>query len=200
MAAQLSALTDKAVVVLPMGPGQFADSATVSPVNTKTIVLIGRARHKRNEEAARLIAATRAVAENYRVVAVDVSPESAAILRAGLAPDALTIRGRVERSELAQILAEGSVFLSLGVDEGFGFPYIESRYFGCDVIAPDVPITREVLGRDAPGLLAEVDGRALVAALEAWDLVRVRREQRQAHERSWGDTSRVLLDGIERHL
>jgi glycosyltransferase involved in cell wall biosynthesis len=200
VAGQLSLLTNKRIHVLPMGPGQFEGHPIAPPTNTRTIVLIGHARHKRNEEAARLITGTRAVAENYRVVAVDVSRECAEILQAGMSPESLSIRPRVARAVLAEILTESSVFLSLGVDEGFGFPYIESRYFGCDVIAPNIPITREVLGPDCPGLLASIDGDALITALDSWDFHRIERDQQLTQERSWVHASRALLDEVERYV
>lgn len=199
VAAQLSLLTSKPIHVLPLGPGQFEGRPLVEPADTRTIVLLGGAPHKRNEDAARLIVGTPAVATRYRVIAVDVSAECAAILREGMPEGSCSIRARVSRAELAEILTQASVFLALGIAEGFGFPYIESRYFGCHVVAPNVPITREVLGSDSPGLLDSVDGDALLEALDAWDREQIRREQREVAQRSWLQSCQVLLDALERY-
>lgn len=187
IAAQLALLTSKPVAVLPMGPGQFEGHAQPPPRNTKTIVLIGNATHKRNEEAARLLCASELVRETYSVVGVRISDECARILRAGLPEGCVTVHGIVPSLALAEILAGASTYLSLSTTEGFGFPYIEAAYFGSDVVAPDLPLTREVLGANAQ-LVGRVTPTAddLEAALLGWDLARVSALQAAAAARSWG--------------
>jgi glycosyltransferase involved in cell wall biosynthesis len=201
VASQLDVLTRKEVKVLPLGPGQF-EGFEVPPVeNTKTIVLIGNAPHKRNERAATLLVESSLVKEQYRVVGVRVSDRCARILRKNLWPARVAIFGIVPRDALADILTSASVYVSLSTDEGFGFPYVEASYFGCDVVAPDIPITREVLEAGSPTLVRRYPNtHELVTALESWCEHRIERLQRQASRLTWAGTSDALLQHIARHL
>jgi glycosyltransferase involved in cell wall biosynthesis len=190
VASQLALFTARPIRVLPMGPGQFEGYPRPRPRDTKTIVLMGGAAHKRNELAARMLCASRLVREQYSVVGVRVSDECARILHAGMPPGRVDLHGLVPRDALAEILDRSSTYLSLGTTEGFGFPYVEAAYFGCDVIAPDGPLTREVLGgmgRLLPNSTPTAE--ELDVALEGWDEPRISALQASTAARSWTATA-----------
>lgn len=201
VATQLDALTGKEVRVLPLGPGQFEGFDVPEPENTRTIVLIGNAPHKRNEHAAELLMRSSLVRSEFNVVGVRVSHQCSQILRRDLPSGRVFTFGTVSREALAEILTKSSVYVSLGVDEGYGLPYVEASYFGCDVIAPDIPITREVLQAGAPTLVSRHPGVCdLVEALESWSVDRIRKLQEKAVKSRWVDASEALFEHIARHL
>lgn len=176
------------ISVTPLGPGQMEGYPASAPENTRTIVLIGRAPHKRNEEVAALLASSTLVREHYEVLAISVSDVAASILQQGGVRT--TICDDVERDEFGALLDRASVYVGLSTDEGFGLPYVEAAYCGCDVIAADVPVAREALGLDAlfvrpvPPTLAQLED-----ALESWDADRVGRLTDAARARSWTATA-----------
>lgn len=200
VASQLALFTRKPVSVVPLGPGQFEGYVSPSPNNTRTIVLIGNSPHKRNEEAAQLLTSSIAVRRSYRIVGVRVSSKCTDILARQMPPDRWTTFETVSRDELARILTDASVYLSLGRDEGFGFPYVEASYFACDVIAPDCPVSREVMGRSPVLLQENPTTRDIEKSLEMWDTDRVLNARRQATERAWADTAHAVSDVIHRYM
>ena len=186
------------VTVLRLGPGQFDGL----PVRTtadrdRVIVLIGSARHKRNELAASLLVDSALVRRNYRVLAISVSSETATILRSGLRADQLRIIEGVDRASLFELLTSASTYLALGTSEGFGFPYLEAAYAGCDVVMPLQPLATELMGGAACVLespnptIGDIDD-----ALERWDLDRVNRLQTMATSRSWDDAARQVASCV----
>lgn len=54
--------------------------------------------------------------------------------------------GYVERDRLPQLYANATAFISLGLQEGFGLPYLEAMACGCPVIGADTGGTPEVVG------------------------------------------------------
>jgi glycosyltransferase involved in cell wall biosynthesis len=187
-----------------MGPGAFEGYTADEPSNTRTIVLIGGASHKENERAAELLARSAVVRRGYKVIGVSLSEHAKqTLVAANLADGQLALFDRPLNDELAAIYREASAFLHLGVSEGFGLPYVEAAYFGCDVVASCTHLTRQIVGPD--GILVppdRFDVHALESALESWEPARVARLQRSAHARSWKElgpiVAKLVAEGSER--
>ncbi len=174
------------ISVVPMGPGQVEGRKRVAATNTKTIVMIGRARHKRNQELVELLMGSSLVRDDYRVIAVSVDT----VVRAKLeASDLVTeFFDDVDADQLGALLERGSVYIALTLDEGFGLPYVEAAYCSSDVIAVEGAVAREALGAHASYLTSpEPTVEELEVALRAWDAGRVERLAHDARSRSWGN-------------
>src|SRR4029453_4838143 len=52
----------------------------------------------------------------------------------------------VSDEEVIAAYRHAEYFMLLGKDEGFGLPFVEALASGCQVIAMDQPLTRELLG------------------------------------------------------
>lgn len=188
----------KPVDVLPLGPGQFEGFEVSTPWNSQTLLLIGKSAHKNNEYAAKLFVESPLVRDGYRVVAVNVSQQTKSILSSSLDSERLVIVDRPKPDELAKIYSRSSAYVSLGVSEGFGFPYIEATYFGADVIAPDHALVRELLGFDGNFLMeTELRVEALEQAILQWDRERILRMQRRSFARSWASTATVAAKAVK---
>lgn len=190
------------VTVLELGPGQFESYPTdAATARDPSVLLIGAAAHKRNELAAELLGRSDAALGDHRIVAISVSDQTASILRRHFPPERLEIIGSVTPEQLADHYRTSRHYLALGVSEGFGLPYIEAAYFGCDVIAPRQAVTLEVLGEDANLLAtADPDQPALEAALRSCDRDRVARLQQRATQRSWDRAADQVASIVIRHL
>ena len=201
VASQISLFTDKPIGILPLGPGQVEGAQVPPPENSQTIVLIGGAPHKRNEDLARLLVASKLVRSSYQVIAIGVSPTCEEILRAGLREGCVKVTRAIPTEELIATFSSASAFMSLATSEGFGFSYLEASYLGCDVIAPLQPLTTEVLGSDACLLRsASPTVNEVEAALESWDAPRVNRLQARASTRSWSQTASSAANFVLRHV
>jgi glycosyltransferase involved in cell wall biosynthesis len=66
---------------------------------------------------------------------------------------------RVSHGQLKWLYQNARAFLFPSLDEGFGLPPLEALYFGCPVIASDIPVLRETLSSDAHF----VDSRSVTA-------------------------------------
>jgi hypothetical protein len=180
-----------AVTVLHLGPGQVENVAAPMVGERKpSLILVGGAPHKRNELAARLLAEIKQVRESYHVTAVSVSATTKAILRETFSARQLTILDNATRDDLVRAYGQSQTYIALTTSEGFGFPYVEAAYLGCDVVAPRQALTIEVLGDDA-ALLESSDPSPndLWEAIGAWDRGRVERLQTRAMARSWNRTA-----------
>lgn len=184
-------------VVLELGPGQ-AEKYEIGGLleNTRTIALIGRLPHKRNEYAASALIQSSYVRSRYRVIAISVSAETARILRTGLPESSVAVVDRPAEADMVELLRKSSVYLALGTSEGFGLPYLEAAYFGCDVLTVRQTIALEVLGHHANYLPVAPTVKAIEAGLEAWDEHRVGVLQARAASRSWSTTARQVADVI----
>ncbi len=174
------------VSVVPMGPGQVEGRPRVTPTDHKTIVMIGRARHKRNQELANLLIGSSLVREEYHVIAISIDEEVRARLETS---DVSTefFEG-VDANQLGSLLERSSVYVALTTDEGFGLPYVEAAYCGTDVVAVDGAVAREALGPHATYLSTpEPTIDEFEAALRAWDAPRVERLTDHARSRSWNN-------------
>lgn len=94
--------------------------------------------------------------------------------REGWGPDAawlsqqphVTLLGPLPDHEVRAVLEASDLFICTSRDEGLGLPLLEAQYAGLPVIAPDMPVFREVLGRS--GLLVDTqDAAAAAAAMSA---------------------------------
>lgn len=202
VADQLRALRfvpDGGITVLRLGPGQFQEIEPV-PVDDRrdAIVLVGGAAHKRNEEAATLLAGIPSVRSGMRIIGVSVSDRTIEILREAFPADRLDFRSGLSVEQLAATFAEARAYLALGTSEGFGLPYIEAAHQGCDVIAVEQALTWEILGDDAHLLRSDPSATELEAALDGWDAERVGRLQRRALARDWDDAAAQIAEQISR--
>lgn len=90
--------------------------------------------------------------------------------REGWGPDAawlsqqphVTLRGALPDQEVRTVLEASDAFICTSRDEGLGLPLLEAQYAGLPVIAPDMPVFREVLGQS--GLLVDIEDAAAAAA------------------------------------
>lgn len=202
VADQLRALRfipDGGITVLRLGPGQFQDIEP-APVDDRrdAIVLVGGAAHKRNEEAATLLAGIPSVRSGMRIIGVSVSDRTIEILREAFPSDRLDFRSGLSVEQLAATFAEAKAYIALGTSEGFGLPYIEAAHQGCDVIAVEQALTWEILGDDAHLLRSDPTTNELEAALDGWDAERVGRLQGRALARDWDDAAAQIAEQISR--
>lgn len=199
VAAQLGLLTGmrRQICVLPLGPGEADPSRVVEPQNTRTVLLLGRGAHKRNEAAARLLLESPLVRSDYRVVAVNVSEETQALL-GGLDQRRVTLHGALPDGRLQALFTEASVYLALGAWEGFGFPYVEAALAGCDVIAPSLPLTREVTrGKGNYLLNLEPTIDEFERALRSWNRDRIIAMGNAIRPTTWSDTAQAMAEQIK---
>ncbi len=124
---------------------------------------------------------------------MSVSDATQSILAASFPASRLTRLTSISTTQLAATFGSASAYLALTVSEGFGFPYVEAAYMGCDVIAPRQAITTELLGEDACLLATSTPTPdELLVALESWDAARIERLQTRATSRTWDTTARQV--------
>lgn len=134
----------KALTVWP-GPGHMPHDSFVES-NSGTLLLVGGARHKRNEDAARLLATSKPTWISG-IVGIGVSDETRKILDAAF--ENCQWLYSISDNEVVEQFVTAEFFMLLSQDEGFGLPYIEALAAGCTVIAVDQVLTRELLGSEA---------------------------------------------------
>ncbi len=98
----------------------------------------------------------------------------------------VTLHGYQPLERVRALIGEADALLSTAHDEGLGLPLLEAQYGGLQVIAPDKPVFREVLG--ASGLLIdpaapEVAALAIVQRLQSDPALRA--EAARANLRRW---------------
>ncbi len=162
-------------VVCWEGPGLLPEGA-FSPVTDGTVLLVGGAPHKRNELAATALVSARPDWLR-RVVGVGVSDEVRRTFDEALGTEACTWHGRLSDEDMASAYIGAQTYVHLGVEEGFGLPYVEALAAGCDVVVVDQPLTRELLG-DA-GCYIE-DGSAAELAVQIAAVVSVPEDVRRS--------------------
>jgi glycosyltransferase involved in cell wall biosynthesis len=90
--------------------------------------------------------------------------------RRGLPAGSVITPGWLDTPALRSVVAAATAVVSASRDEGFGMPSLEAMACGTPVLASDLPVTREVLGRHAlltPPGDAEALADGLVAVLDA---------------------------------
>lgn len=138
-------------VVKWLGTGQVPEGS-FKDSESGLVMLVGDAPHKRNELAAAALAAARP-AWVRGIIGVGVSNKVQDVL-SNVFP-CRWYRG-VSDTEMLSLYSRAECFLMLGTDEGFGLPFVEALASGCQVIAADHLLAREVLG-DAGVLVAAND-------------------------------------------
>lgn len=178
------------VHVALLGPGIVPDGTPFTPGTPGRALLIGAAAHKNNELAAEVIAA---VPEKVTsVVGVNISAEAAARLRRAFGDDFEEL-GRVDDEELLHLYGQAAYYVHLGTDEGFGLPYVEALRCGAQVVAMDMPLTREVMG-DGAILLRGQDVSTLAASWRAHRDVSDDRRRAAAQRYSWSTFAQIVAD------
>jgi hypothetical protein len=137
----------KASVQRP-GPGQIPDGS-FHDSDSGLLMLVGGAVHKRNELAAAALAFARP-AWVRGIIGVAVSEQVRAKLSDSFACEWFD---DVSDTDMLALYQRAQYFIMLGTDEGFGIPFVEALAAGCQVIATDHPLAREVVG-DAGLLIA----------------------------------------------
>jgi len=113
--------------------------------------------------------------------------------------DNICWHGIVSDSELAHMYASAHILVLASYAEGFGLPLIEALKIGCDIVARDIPIFREVVSSYAEYSPSHVEfflddsPEEIVTCIQ--DVVRLGRHRRFAHQhieevRSWKDAAR----------
>lgn len=91
--------------------------------------------------------------------------------------DAVRLLGRVPPGEVPELYRTSTLFVFASLGESFGFPMVEALAGGTPTMALDTPIAREICGRAARYLPADVDAAAAdlraavssdISELEAW--------------------------------
>ena len=67
----------------------------------------------------------------------------------------VTLHGYQPIDKIRALMTSADLFINTSYDEGLGLPLLEAQYGGLQVIAPDAPVFREVLGES--GVLIETD-------------------------------------------
>lgn len=154
-----------------LGPGQIPENS-FQESRSGLLMLVGGAAHKRNEHAAEALAIARP-SWVRGVIGVGVSE----VVRSTLAPlFPCEWFDRVSDTEILALYQRAEFFMMLGTDEGFGLPFVEALKTGCQVIATDHPLGREIVGSAGlllrPGDAAET-AKQLVSAPDVPPNIRV---------------------------
>lgn len=168
------------VHVTYLGPGQFEAPPFVESRSGR-LLLMGGASHKRNELAAQVLTEAQ-VPWISQIVTVGVSAQTVEIV--GASPYAQEVHGRVSSNHLSEILRGCQYFMHLGMEEGFGLPYVEALAHGCEVIAVEQPLTVELLA-DAATLLRDGPANSLAGQLRQYSPVPAQRRRGAAGRFSW---------------
>jgi glycosyltransferase involved in cell wall biosynthesis len=174
-----------------LGPGQV-EAAFFEPRPEGRLLLLGAGRHKRNELAASLLVASKPhwLGE---IVTVGVSPDTLEILRNPGGDLRVRTYDRVDTPALISLLRSCSWYMHLGVEEGFGLPFLEALACGCQVVAIDQPVTREVLG-DAAILLTDGDRQHLAEQVRELSPVPTDTRRRRVSSSSWDSCARSFAE------
>ncbi len=161
------------LLTIPLGADHVPCVSRAGSPRSQRVILIGQAPHKRNEVAARALV-ERTPHWCDEILAINVSEECERILESAGRHVGVCTLGKIGRDELIGAMSASSVLISLSEVEGFGLPYVEAMRLGLHVIASDVPVAREVLGKsgtllprfDDPTRLAESLGSVQVPPLD----------------------------------
>lgn len=148
-----------------------------------------------------LLAVRERMPTTARLVAVGGHAEGSAALRRLLgragARDFVVFPGRILDSQLAALYSGAAALVSASISEGYGLPIQEALSCGCEVIAADIPATRETAG-SAVHRFPPTSGRAL-ADLACSALGGSLRRRSSAHlPPSWDVAGRKLGRILER--
>jgi glycosyltransferase involved in cell wall biosynthesis len=176
--------------VQALGTGQVPEGC-FRLSNSGLVMLVGSAAHKRNEFAAAALAFARP-SWVRGIIGVAVSEQVRETLSNAFACQWFH---SVSNAEMLALYQRAQYFLMLGTDEGFGLPFVEALASGCQVIATDHPLAREVLGA-AGHLLAPGDPVEVGKQLQSRPFVPAQVRVDQAKRFSW----RVFGEAYEAEL
>lgn len=171
LVAALPGAAPKSVIAW-LGPGLIPPNSFVSKASGR-LLLIGGASHKENEAAARLLARVKP-RWLTGVTGIGVSSEVRSTIEDAFGSTFGTWLKDVSDEEVIAAYKESEFFMLLGKDEGFGLPFVEALASGCQVIATDQPLTRELFGSACTYLSENEDEneRILVARPDVPESVR----------------------------
>lgn len=162
-----------------LGTGQVPDGS-FHESSSGLVMLVGRNAHKGNEHAAAALAFARPPWIRG-ILGVGVSDDVRATLSSVFACEWFH---DISDAEIASLYQRAEYFLMLGTDEGFGLPFVEALAAGCQVIATDHPLGREIVG--AAGLLVAAGDRSEICRqLEAPPAVAAEVRARHVKKFSW---------------
>lgn len=147
-------------VVAWLGPGLVPPSSFDSTVSGR-LLLIGGAAHKDNESAAKLLAKLDP-SWLTGITGIGVSDEVQSIIGEAFGPTFGTWLKSVPDEDVVAAYRDSEFFMLLGKDEGFGLPFVEALASGCQVIAFDQPLTRELFGNACTYVTANDEENAKV--------------------------------------
>jgi len=111
--------------------------------------------------------------------------------------------GRVGDGELSRLYSSAKAFVFPTHFEGFGLPPLEALAHGCPVIASDIPVLREVLGKNGATYFRQGDSDGILQAVES---VLAQPETNRAQARqtalglqarhAWPRTARLTLEAL----
>jgi glycosyltransferase involved in cell wall biosynthesis len=116
--------------------------------------------------------------------------------RSAVAAGTILIVDRISESRLKWLYSHCALFMCMSLDEGFGLPPVEAATLGCRVLASDIPVFRETLGRHATFVDA-ADPDAIVDAIRGIAGQKPSAHHpgyRQAH--TWSSVCRVIRDEL----
>jgi glycosyltransferase involved in cell wall biosynthesis len=143
LVAKLPSAANKAAIAW-LGPGLVPPNSFHSKASGN-LLLVGGAAHKENESAARLLARLKPYWLKS-ITGIGVSIEVQTIIGDAFGADFGTWLNNVSNEKVVAAYGEAEFFMLLGKDEGFGLPFVEALASGCQVLAFDQPLTRELFG------------------------------------------------------
>jgi glycosyltransferase involved in cell wall biosynthesis len=147
--------------VFSLGVGDRATRSAAPP--SLMVAAIGTIEPRKNFRAAAEICRALATRLGIPVTLQIVGREGWGADAAGLSQQPhVTLLGALPDREVRAVLEASDLFISTSRDEGLGLPLLEAQYAGLPVIAPDMPVFREVLG--SSGLLVNTQDAAGAAA------------------------------------
>ncbi|WP_235568058.1 glycosyltransferase [Mycobacterium sp. Root135] len=150
----------KKATVQWLGAGLIPDRS-FEESDSGLVMLVGGAPHKCNELAAEALSRARP-AWVQGIIGVGVSERVRDTL-SNVFP--CEWPRKVSESDMIALYRRAQFFMMLGTDEGFGLPFVEALAAGCQVIATDHSLTREVVG-SAGTLLLPGDADAVARQLQ----------------------------------
>jgi glycosyltransferase involved in cell wall biosynthesis len=120
---------------LALGLQALSASGVISPVNPAVVV------------------------SEKRFKSSELPPEVTSMVETG----AIRFVGFMEQEELAWLYSKAKLVVFPALDEGYGLPVVEARYFGAPLALSDIPVLREVAG-DAEAIFFSLQDKARAAA------------------------------------